>query len=88
MKVALRILLWYLPVSLLATSLSLTLQPLHAHIPALVILGFFPIHPALWVRDAVQGNLSPSNALCLCLVVASMGMVVWHSLRHRAEPAV
>ena len=83
MKLTLKLLLWYLLSSLLATILSLALEPPHAHIPQLVVLAFFPVHPALWVREAVQGIISLSNALCLLLVVASIGAAAWHYRRNQ-----
>ena len=87
MKIALKLLLWYLLASLLATALSLVLQPPHAHVPSLVILAFFPAHPVIWARDAIQGNVLPSNALCLFLVVASVGVAAWQYRRRKVEVA-
>jgi hypothetical protein len=87
MKIALKLLLCYLLASLVAASLSLALQPPHAHIPSLVILAFFPFHPAIWVRDVVQGNISFANALCLGLVIVSMGSAVCYYRRQRARAA-
>jgi hypothetical protein len=86
-KVALKLLLWYLLASLLATALSLGLQPSHAHIPPLVLLAFFPAHPLIWARDAIHGNVSPSNALCLFQVAAAVGVAAWRYRRRKAEVA-
>lgn len=86
-KAALKLLLWYLLASLLATALSLVLQPPHEHVPSLVILAFFPVHPVTWAQDAIQGNISPSNALCLFLVVATVCAAAWQYRRRKVEAA-
>lgn len=58
-KVALKLLLWYLLASLLATALSLGLQPSHAHIPPLVLLAFFPVILPLHPRTQPMRNVAP-----------------------------
>lgn len=84
MKIALKLLFWYLAASLLATSLSLVLEPSHAHIPSLVILVLAPMHPPMWITDLLDGRLSIVNAIALGLFVTAFGFGIWQSLRRRA----
>ena len=78
MKIALKLLLWYLGASFIATCLSLALVPHHAHVPGLALLLVFPMHPYFWVLDCLDGRISTANAMALGIVVVSMGYALWH----------
>ena len=72
MKTALFIVLGYFVASLIATLFSLALQPPHAHVPVLVLVGFFPLLPLAWIAKAFEGTMTLVDGMSLCLFALLM----------------
>jgi hypothetical protein len=90
-KVALKLLLWYLCASLGATLLSFIAGPAHAHAPSLVILAFFPVLPPLLILDALRGRGTFESALSIGVFLILFCVPSYFTLRRRkggaSEPA-
>lgn len=83
MKVALKLLLSYLLASFLTTALSVALHPTHAHVPAGVVLLFFPLVPLLVLKNLFTGSTGLEEVLSMGVFVLVFGCMAWGAFRFR-----
>lgn len=86
-KLALRLLLAYLVASFLATALSVTLHPPHAHVPAGVVLLFFPMVPWAMLGNLFSVGFGWAEALSLGVFVSVFGGLAGRALRRHGGRA-
>lgn len=85
MKVAFKLLLSYLLASFLMTALSVALHPTHAHVPAGVVLLFFPLMPLLVLKDLFTRGIGLEQALSMGVFVLVFGGMAWATFRLRSK---
>ena len=85
MKVALKLLLWYVCATLVATLLSFLVNPPHADTPSLVLLAFFPVLPPLLIKDALSGQGTFESALVIGAFLTLFCVPSYFTLRRRKE---
>lgn len=83
MKVAFKLLLSYLLASFLMTVLSVSLHPTHAHVPAGVVLLFFPLMPLLVLKDLFTRGIGLEQALSMGVFALVFCCMAWGAFRFR-----
>lgn len=85
MKVAFKLVASYLTASFLMTALSIALHPTHAHVPAGVVLLFFPLMPLLILKELLTRGIGVAEALSMGVFVLVFGCMAWGAFRFRAR---
>ncbi|MDP9909726.1 hypothetical protein J2W27_001828 [Variovorax boronicumulans] len=87
MKVVFKLLFAYLVASLLSTGLALVLFPLHAHVPAVVVLLAFPLVPWTLLANVVPQGFRVREVGPLLVFVLAFGGMAWLMLRTSSKAA-
>ena len=87
MKVVFKLLFAYLVASLLSTAVALVLFPLHAHVPAVVVLLAFPLVPWTLLGNLVSEGFRAREVGPLLVFVLAFGGVAWLAFRRSSTAA-
>lgn len=87
MKVVFKLLFAYLVASLLSTGLALVLFPLHAHVPAVVVLLAFPLVPWTLLGNLASQGFRAREVGPLLVFVLAFGGVAWLAFRSSSKAA-